>query len=182
MITILSALVSLHSFRVRRRASLEFEFVALRHQVIVLWRQRTGQLRLFSTDRLLWVRLYRVWRALLRRSGFQGVVGQGFAERPNRARHAMAICDDCIEGAFDPLAIRLRDYKRRQKLNGGVCVASDLDEDLVVLEQRDRDELTKQAGADRFEQGPRCLELERAGRSEFNACPCRKSNPNIVMV
>jgi putative transposase len=65
MITILSALVSLLSFRVRSRASLELELVALRHQVIVLRRQRPGQLRLFSTDRLLWVWLYRVWPQVL---------------------------------------------------------------------------------------------------------------------
>jgi hypothetical protein len=65
MITILSALVSLLSFRVRSRASLELELVALRHQVTVLRRQRLGQLRLFSTDRLLWVWLYRVWPQVL---------------------------------------------------------------------------------------------------------------------
>jgi putative transposase len=65
MITILSALVSLLSFRVRSRASLELELVALRHQVTVLRRQRHGQLRLFSTDRLLWVWLYRVWPKVL---------------------------------------------------------------------------------------------------------------------
>src|SRR6202171_873908 len=65
MITILSALVSLLSFRVRRRASLELELVALRHQVTVLRRQRRGQLRLCSTDRLLWVWLYRVWPQVL---------------------------------------------------------------------------------------------------------------------
>jgi hypothetical protein len=65
MITILSALASLLSFRVRRRASLEFELVALRHQVTVLRRQRPGQLRLVSTDRLLWVWLYRVWPQVL---------------------------------------------------------------------------------------------------------------------
>jgi len=65
MITILSALVSLLSFRVRSRASLELELVALRHQVIVLRRQRHGQLRLFATDRLLWVWLYRVWPQVL---------------------------------------------------------------------------------------------------------------------
>jgi len=46
MITILSALVSLLSFRVRIRASLELELVALRHQVTVLRRQHPGQLRL----------------------------------------------------------------------------------------------------------------------------------------
>src|SRR5713226_827917 len=65
MITILSALVSLLSFRVRSRASLEFEVVALRHQVGVLRRQRSGRLRFFCADRLLWVWLYRIWpRAL----------------------------------------------------------------------------------------------------------------------
>jgi putative transposase len=61
MITILSALVSLLSFRVRSRASLELELVALRHQVAVLRRQHKGRLQLFSTDRLLWVWLYRIW-------------------------------------------------------------------------------------------------------------------------
>ena len=65
MITILSALVSLLSFRVCSRASLELELIALRHQVTVLRRQRPGQLRLFSTDRLLWVWLYRVWAQVL---------------------------------------------------------------------------------------------------------------------
>src|SRR5450756_2250237 len=65
MITILSALVSLLSFRVRSRASLELELIALRHGVEDLRRQRPGQLRLFSTDRLLWVWLYRVWSQVL---------------------------------------------------------------------------------------------------------------------
>jgi hypothetical protein len=65
MITILSALVSLLSFRVRSRASLELELVALRHQVSVMRRQRPGQLRLLSADRLLWVWLYRVWPQVL---------------------------------------------------------------------------------------------------------------------
>jgi putative transposase len=61
MITILSALVSLLSFRVRSRASLELEVVALRHQVAVLRRQRSGRPRFFCADRLLWVWLYRIW-------------------------------------------------------------------------------------------------------------------------
>src|ERR1700704_111099 len=65
MITLLSALGSLLSFRVRSRASLELELVALRHQVTVLRRQRPGQPRLFATDRLLWVWLYRIWPQVL---------------------------------------------------------------------------------------------------------------------
>ena len=52
MITIFSALVSLVSFRVRSRASLELELVALRHQVAVLRRRRKGRLRLFAARRL----------------------------------------------------------------------------------------------------------------------------------
>src|SRR5450631_4181082 len=65
MLTLLSALGSLLSFRLRSRASLELELVALRHQVTVLHRQRPGQPRLFSTDRLLWVWLYRIWPQVL---------------------------------------------------------------------------------------------------------------------
>ena len=61
MITILSAVVSILAFRLRRRACLELELIALRHQVTVLRLQHPGRLRLFSTDRLLWVWLYRVW-------------------------------------------------------------------------------------------------------------------------
>ena len=65
MITILSTVVCILAFRLRSRASLELELVALRHQVTVLRRQRPGQLRLFSTDRLLWVWLYRIWPQVL---------------------------------------------------------------------------------------------------------------------
>jgi hypothetical protein len=61
MMTILSALVSILGFRIRNRASLELELISLRHQVSVLRRQHSRRLRLFSTDRLLWVWLHRVW-------------------------------------------------------------------------------------------------------------------------
>src|ERR1700682_1779408 len=65
MIALLSAVGSLLSFRVRSRATLELELVALRHQLTVLRRQRPGQPRLFSADRLLWVWLYRIWPQVL---------------------------------------------------------------------------------------------------------------------
>ena len=61
MTTIISAFISLLSFRFRSRAGLELELVALRHQVAVLRRQRKGRVQLFSTDRLLWVWLYWIW-------------------------------------------------------------------------------------------------------------------------
>jgi putative transposase len=65
MITTLSTLISLLSFRVRSRASLELELIALRHQLIVLRRQRPGRLRFLLTDRLSWVWLYRARPQLL---------------------------------------------------------------------------------------------------------------------
>ncbi len=65
MIAILSTVISILAFRFRRRASLELELIALRHQVSVLQRQHPGRIRLFSTDRLLWVWLYRVWPQVL---------------------------------------------------------------------------------------------------------------------
>ena len=55
MITVMSAFISLLSFRFRSRVGLELELIALRHQVAVLRRQRKGRVQLFSTDRLLWV-------------------------------------------------------------------------------------------------------------------------------
>src|SRR5882762_4561903 len=61
MIPLLSALISLLSFRPRSRSSLELELIALRHQVAVLRRQRPGRPKLFCADRLLWVWLYRIW-------------------------------------------------------------------------------------------------------------------------
>jgi len=65
MLTLLSALASLLSLRLRSRASLELELVALRHQVTVLRRQHPGRPQLFAADRLLWVWLYRTWLKVL---------------------------------------------------------------------------------------------------------------------
>ena len=78
---------------------------------------------------------------LLRCTGFHGMIGQGLAERPNRARHAMAIGDRRLKGAFDPLAIRIRYDERRKKLHGVIRVARDLGKNFMILKQRDCDEL-----------------------------------------
>jgi hypothetical protein len=59
MVTFLSAIVSFLSFRIRSRASLELEVIALRHQLAVK-RRRPGRARFFLSDRLLWIWLYRI--------------------------------------------------------------------------------------------------------------------------
>ena len=65
MLTVLSTFGSLLLFRVRSRASLELEIVALRHQLAVLRRQRSGRPLLVSADRRIWVWLYRIWPKVL---------------------------------------------------------------------------------------------------------------------
>lgn len=58
---ILSAIVSLLFFRFRRRASLELEVIALRHQLAVLQRRETRRVELSGLDRIFWIILYRLW-------------------------------------------------------------------------------------------------------------------------
>src|SRR5262245_31829651 len=55
--------VLLHTLRTsfRRRAALEAEILALRHQLQVLNRSRQRHVRLTRTDRVLWVWLSRIW-------------------------------------------------------------------------------------------------------------------------
>jgi len=54
-------IVSTVGRRLRSRAAVELENLALRHQLHVLRRQRPGRPRLFAIDRLLWIWLYRIW-------------------------------------------------------------------------------------------------------------------------
>lgn len=61
---ILSAIGSLLSFRLRSRASLELEIIALRHQLKVMKRRsrvRIYQRKIGRGDRIFWVWLYRIW-------------------------------------------------------------------------------------------------------------------------
>jgi Integrase core domain len=60
------AILLLFSFRFRSRVSLELELLALRHQVVVLRRQRPGRPRLLRIDRLFWILLYRLWPGCLK--------------------------------------------------------------------------------------------------------------------
>ena len=61
MLKLVRSIVCRLGCRFRSRAVVELENLALRHQLHVLRRQRSGRLRLFTFDRLLWVLLYRLW-------------------------------------------------------------------------------------------------------------------------
>ena len=61
MFALISTVFSWLAWRIRSRAELELELIALRHQLAILNRQRAGRPRLCSVDRLVWVWLYRVW-------------------------------------------------------------------------------------------------------------------------
>jgi hypothetical protein len=61
MLAFISTSLSGLARRFQGRLELKLEFIALRHQVAVLNRQRSGRLRLYSIDRIRWVWLYRVW-------------------------------------------------------------------------------------------------------------------------
>jgi putative transposase len=57
LISLLAGLMS----TLRTRASLQFEILALRHQLTVLQRNRKRQISLRACDRILWVALARLW-------------------------------------------------------------------------------------------------------------------------
>jgi putative transposase len=65
MLKLVRSIVSVVACRLRSRAFLELENLALRHQLHVLRRQRPGRPRLFAIDRWLWVWLYRIWPGCL---------------------------------------------------------------------------------------------------------------------
>lgn len=58
---ILYAIISLLTFRLRSRASLELEVIALRHQLTILRRRRRGRQKLPAADRYFWAWLYGIW-------------------------------------------------------------------------------------------------------------------------
>ncbi len=66
----------------------------------------------------------------------------------------MRIGHDAVESTLDPGAIRVIDIERRQKLDRVAGVRRHLHQNLVILEQRNDDELAKQPRPNRFQQIP----------------------------
>ena len=88
--------------RLSRRAVLELENLALRHQLHVLRRQRPGRPRLFAIDRLLWVLLYR-WPRCLKVMGL-GQAGNGDPVAPSGISLVLALALEiraAVSGARD---------------------------------------------------------------------------------
>ena len=65
MLSLLLELFSWLACRFCGRAELDLGVIALRHQLAVLRRQRSGRTQLFAIDRLIWAWLYRVWPRFL---------------------------------------------------------------------------------------------------------------------
>ena len=61
MRAILAALIDLLALRLRRRASLELEVIALRQQLAVLRRKHKKTIQVSNADRYFWTLLYRIW-------------------------------------------------------------------------------------------------------------------------
>jgi hypothetical protein len=62
MLISLTTLLATLSSILRSRAALQFESLALRHQIGVLQRSAATRLKLTSGDRLSWICLSRLWR------------------------------------------------------------------------------------------------------------------------
>ena len=61
MLSVLMAFLRTARVSLRSRAALQFEILALRHQLQVLERSRPSRVRLTRSDRLLWVWISHVW-------------------------------------------------------------------------------------------------------------------------
>ena len=61
MCAVLISLLAGLTLTLRTRASLQFEILALRHQLAVLQRNKRRRVRLRLWDRLLWVAVVRLW-------------------------------------------------------------------------------------------------------------------------
>src|SRR6266478_6158753 len=88
------------------------------------------------------------------------VADQRLAERPYRTRYPMGGGNDVVEGVLDEVAILVRDDEGRQQLYGVARVSGHLSQHLVVLEQRNCDELAEQPFIRSLQKIPACLELQ----------------------
>lgn len=81
----------------------------------------------------------------------------------------MALGNYLSEGAFDPVAILLREHERRQEFYCVARMSSNLHQNPVMFAERDRDQLAEKTCADCFQNAPRRPESQRTGAAEFDA-------------
>ena len=80
----------------------------------------------------------------------------------------MCAGNDGVERPLDPFAIFFRDGQRGQELDCVIPVSRNLRKQLVIIEQRNYDQLAEQSAARGFQEIPGCSEPRRARRPEFN--------------
>jgi hypothetical protein len=109
MLVFMSAVLSPLSCPFRRRADLELEVVALRHQLNALRRQRPGRSRLYSGDRLLSGEAC-YGGAVTRGASTAMPPAPSAARRTHRAAQARAITIDLVSGAAFITGFAISDF------------------------------------------------------------------------
>ena len=66
----------------------------------------------------------------------------------------MAVGDDLAARRYHPIAILLGDDERRQELHGMARVSCDLRQDVMILAERDGDQLAEKSRAHRLQHYP----------------------------
>ena len=69
---------------------------------------------------------------------------QVFSEQPYSTGDAVVFGDDRVETAQDPITVRIRNNKCRQKLDRMARMTGDLAQQFMFFEKRDRNQLAEQ--------------------------------------
>ena len=91
------------------------------------------------------------------------ITDESLSKLPYGARRPMCSGNHGVERLLDPCAVLVRDGQRGQELDRMIAVSRNLGEQLVIVEQRDHDQLAEQSAACGFQQFQDALSLAERG-------------------